>query len=93
MLTANNSYSGASMTVSAGTLVVSGSIRQFGCNPNGGAMLAGSSVVGAITINPGGVFTAGANGTRGTMTVAGKPGPLRRRIERMRGANSSTRPG
>ena len=65
VLTANNSYSGASMTVSAGTLGAARSVNSA-VTVNSGAMLAGTSIVGAITINPGGIFAPGATGTPDT---------------------------
>jgi hypothetical protein len=43
---------------------------------NSSAMLTGTSVVGAITINPVDIFTPGATGTPDTPTVARKPGPI-----------------
>jgi autotransporter-associated beta strand protein len=90
VLTANNSYSGASMTVSAGTLVVSGSIRQFGCNPQQRRHACRQQRGGRDYDQPRRHFHAGRDRHPGTITVAGKPRPLRRRVERMRGANSST---
>ena len=68
VLTANNTYSGAT-TVNAGTLFVNGSIANSAVTVNSGATLAGIGTVGATTINSGGIFAPGTS--PGTMTVQG----------------------
>jgi uncharacterized protein with beta-barrel porin domain len=68
--TAANTYSGAT-TVSAGTLVVNGSIANSAVTVASGATLAGTGTVGATTINPGGIFAPGAAGTPASMTIRG----------------------
>ena len=70
VLTANNTYSGPT-TVSAGTLIVNGSIANSAVTVNPGAVLAGTGAVGAITITSGATFAPGAAATTGAMTVAG----------------------
>jgi autotransporter-associated beta strand protein len=70
VLTAANTYSGPT-TVSAGALVVNGSIANSAVTVGNGAMLAGTGTVGATTINAGGIFAPGASGTSGTMTIRG----------------------
>jgi autotransporter-associated beta strand protein len=50
ILTANNTYTG-STTVSAGTLIVNGSIDNSAVTVMSGAMLAGTGAVGATTIS------------------------------------------
>jgi autotransporter-associated beta strand protein/T5SS/PEP-CTERM-associated repeat protein len=68
MLTANNSYSGAT-TIDGGTLIVNGSIANSPVTVNAGGTLAGTGTVGTTTINSGGTFAPG--NSPGTMTVAG----------------------
>ena len=53
-----NSYSGPT-TVSAGALVVNGSIANSAVTVNAGALLAGTGTVGATTITSGGTFAPG----------------------------------
>jgi outer membrane autotransporter protein len=69
-LTANNSYSGPT-TISAGTLIVNGSIANSAVTVNPGATLAGTGTVGAITINSGATFAPGQAGIPGAMRIAG----------------------
>jgi autotransporter-associated beta strand protein/T5SS/PEP-CTERM-associated repeat protein len=68
VLTANNSYSGAT-TIDGGTLRVNGSIANSPVTVNAGGTLAGAGTVGPTTINGGGTFAPG--NSPGTMTVAG----------------------
>jgi len=68
VLTANNSYSGAT-TIDGGTLIVNGSIANSPVTVNAGGTLAGTGTVGTTTINGGGTFAPG--NSPGTMTVAG----------------------
>jgi autotransporter-associated beta strand protein/T5SS/PEP-CTERM-associated repeat protein len=70
VLTANNTYSGPT-TISAGTLIVNGSIANSAVTVNPGATLAGTGAVGAITVTSGATFAPGAAVTSGAMTVAG----------------------
>ena len=69
MLTANNSYSGAT-TVAAGALIVNGSIASSSLTTvNSGAALFGTGTVGSTVVNAGGFLVPG--NSPGTMTVAG----------------------
>jgi outer membrane autotransporter protein len=68
ILAAANTYTGPT-TVSAGTLVVNGSIASSAVTVNSGATLSGTGTVGGLTINSGGTFAPG--NSPGTMTVAG----------------------
>jgi autotransporter-associated beta strand protein/T5SS/PEP-CTERM-associated repeat protein len=68
VLTANNSYSGAT-TIDGGTLRVNGAIANSPVTVNAGGTLAGTGTVGPTTINGGGAFAPG--NSPGTMTVAG----------------------
>jgi autotransporter-associated beta strand protein len=69
VLTANNSYSGAT-TVAAGALIVNGSIASSSLTTvNSGAALFGTGTVGSTVINSGGFLVPG--NSPGTMTVAG----------------------
>jgi autotransporter-associated beta strand protein len=70
VLTAANTYSGAT-TITAGILMVNGSIANSAVTVNSGAILTGIGTVGATTINGGGTFAPGPAGTPGTMTVQG----------------------
>jgi outer membrane autotransporter protein len=70
ILAAANTYTGPT-TVSAGTLVVNGSIASSAVTVSAGAMLTGIGTVGATTIRSGGIFAPGPVGTPGSMTVAG----------------------
>jgi autotransporter-associated beta strand protein/T5SS/PEP-CTERM-associated repeat protein len=70
VLTATNTYSGPT-TISAGTLVVNGSIANSAVTVNAGALLAGSGIVGATTILSGGMFSPGPVGSPGSITIAG----------------------
>jgi autotransporter-associated beta strand protein len=70
VLTANNTYSGPT-TVSAGTLVVNGSIANSAVTVNSGATLAGSGVAGAVIVNSGGTLAPGPTASPGAMTVLG----------------------
>ena len=71
VLTAASTYSGPT-TISAGTLVVNGSIANSAVTVNAGALLAGSGTVGATTILSGGMFSPGPAGSPpGSTTVAG----------------------
>src|SRR5262249_46633896 len=58
-------------TVSAGALVVNGSIANSAVTVNAGALLAGSGTVGATTITSGGTFAPGSGTPGSSMTVAG----------------------
>lgn len=60
-----NTYSGAT-TVSAGTLLINGSIASSATTVNGG-LLGGSGTTGAVTVNSGG--TIGAGNSIGTLTT------------------------
>jgi fibronectin-binding autotransporter adhesin len=68
ILAAANTYTGPT-TVSAGTLVVNGSIASSAVTVNSGATLSGTGTVGGLTINSGGTFAP--SNSPGTMTVAG----------------------
>src|SRR6516165_8252532 len=68
ILAAANTYTGPT-TVSAGTLVVNGSIASSAVTVNSGATLSGTGTVGGLTINSGGTFAP--SNSLGTMTVAG----------------------
>ena len=68
-LTAASSYSGAT-TVSAGTLVVNGSIADSAVGVQTGATLAGTGTVGATTVLAGGTIAPGNNAI-GTLHVNG----------------------
>jgi len=70
ILAAANTYTGPT-TVSAGTLVVNGSIASSAVRVNAGAILTGTGTAGATTIMSGGIFAPGPVGTPGSMTVAG----------------------
>ena len=70
VLTATNTYSGPT-TISAGTLVVNGSIANSAVTVSAGALLAGSGIVGATTILSGGMFSPGPVGSPGSITIAG----------------------
>jgi autotransporter-associated beta strand protein/T5SS/PEP-CTERM-associated repeat protein len=70
VLTAANTYTGAT-TVSAGALVVNGSIANSAVTVNPGALLAGTGTVGATTIASGGTFAPGSGAPGSSMTVAG----------------------
>ena len=63
-----NTYTGAT-AVTAGTLIVNGSIANSAVTVNSGATLAGTGTVGATTIQSGGTFAPG--NSPGTMTVGG----------------------
>ena len=63
-----NTYTGAT-AVTAGTLIVNGSIANSAVTVNSGATLAGTGTVGATTIQNGGTFAPG--NSPGTMTVGG----------------------
>jgi autotransporter-associated beta strand protein len=66
-----NAYTG-STTVSAGELIVNGSIALSSLTTvNSGAALSGSGTVGPTAINTGGFLVPGPVGTPGSMTVAG----------------------
>jgi autotransporter-associated beta strand protein len=66
-----NTYTGPT-TVSAGVLIVNGSIASSSLTTvNGGAALIGSGTVGSTVVNAGGFLVPGPVGTPGTMTVAG----------------------
>jgi autotransporter-associated beta strand protein len=68
ILAAANTYTGPT-TVSAGTLVVNGSIASSAVTVNSGATLSGTGTVGGLTINSGATFAPG--NSPGTMTVQG----------------------
>src|SRR5262245_13898340 len=70
VLTAVNTYTGPT-TISAGALIVNGSIANSAVTVNSGATLAGSGTVGATTVNSGGVFAPGPTSGTGSMTVQG----------------------
>jgi autotransporter-associated beta strand protein/T5SS/PEP-CTERM-associated repeat protein len=70
VLAANNTYSGPT-TVSAGTLIVNGSIANSAVTVNSGATLAGSGVAGAVIVNSGGTLAPGPTASPGAMTVLG----------------------
>ena len=71
ILTANNTYTGAT-TINGGGLVVNGSIASSNLTTvNSGAALLGSGIVGSTLINTGGFLVPGPVGTPGSMTVAG----------------------
>ena len=71
ILTANNTYAGAT-TINGGGLIVNGSIASSSLTTvNSGATLGGSGTVGTTMINAGGTFAPGPSGTPGSMTVAG----------------------
>ena len=70
VLTAPNTYTGPT-TISAGTLVVNGSIANSAVTVNAGALLTGTGTVGATTINAGGAFAPGSGALGSSMTVAG----------------------
>jgi autotransporter-associated beta strand protein len=70
MLTATNSYTGPT-TISAGALIVNGSIANSAVTVNPGALLAGTGTVGTTNIASGGMFAPGPVTTTGTMRVAG----------------------
>jgi len=70
VLTGNNTYSGPTM-VTAGALIVNGSIANSAVTVNSGALLAGIGTAGPTTINSGGIFAPGPTGTPGAMRVAG----------------------
>jgi autotransporter-associated beta strand protein len=70
VLTAANTYTGPT-TISAGTLLVNGSIASSAVTVNSGALLAGPGTVGSTTINNGGMFAPGPTSTPGSMTVQG----------------------
>jgi autotransporter-associated beta strand protein len=63
-----NTYTGAT-AVTAGTLIVNGSIANSAVTVSAGATLAGTGTVGATTIQSGGTFAPG--NSPGTMTVGG----------------------
>jgi len=69
-LSANSTYTGPT-TVSAGTLVVNGSIANSAVTVDAGAALTGTGTVGATTIRSGGIFAPGSVGMPGPMTVFG----------------------
>jgi autotransporter-associated beta strand protein len=70
ILTAANTYTGPT-TISAGTLIVNGSIASSAVTVNAGATLAGTGTVGATTILSGGTFAPGSGTPGSSMTVAG----------------------
>jgi T5SS/PEP-CTERM-associated repeat protein/autotransporter-associated beta strand protein len=71
ILTANNTYAGAT-TINGGGLIVNGSIASSSLTTvNSGAALLGSGTVGSTVINAGGFLVPGPVGTPGTMTVTG----------------------
>jgi autotransporter-associated beta strand protein/T5SS/PEP-CTERM-associated repeat protein len=70
VLTAANTYSGPT-TVSAGALVVNGSIANSAVTVNAGALLAGTGTVGATTIASGATFAPGSGTPGSSMTVSG----------------------
>jgi autotransporter-associated beta strand protein/T5SS/PEP-CTERM-associated repeat protein len=70
VLAAANTYSGPT-TVSAGALVVNGSIANSAVRVNAGALLAGTGTVGATTIASGGTFAPGSGTPGSSLTVAG----------------------
>jgi fibronectin-binding autotransporter adhesin len=69
-LTGAGSYTGPT-TVSAGALVVNGSIANSSVTVNAGALLAGTGIVGATTIAGGATFAPGSGIPGSSMTVAG----------------------
>jgi len=69
-LSANSTYTGLT-TLSAGTLVVNGSIANSAVTVSAGAALTGTGTVGATTIRGGGIFAPGSVGMPGPMTVFG----------------------
>src|SRR5215472_9445226 len=69
-LSDNSTYTGPT-TVSAGTLVVNGSIANSAVTVGAGAALTGTGTVGATTIRSGGIFAPGSVGMPGPITVAG----------------------
>src|SRR5215471_15739626 len=69
-LSANSTYTGPT-TVSAGTLVVNGSIANSAVTVDAGAALTGTGTVGATTIRSGGIFAPGSVGMPGPMMVFG----------------------
>jgi len=70
LLTGLSSYRGPT-TVSAGALVVNGSIAGSAVTVNAGALLTGTGTVGATTIAGGGTFAPGSGVPGSSMTVAG----------------------
>jgi fibronectin-binding autotransporter adhesin len=70
VLSATNSYTGPT-TVSAGALIVNGSMANSAVTVNPGALLAGTGTVGATTVAGGGMFAPGPLTTTGSMRVAG----------------------
>jgi len=70
VLSGASSYTGPT-TVSAGTLVVDGSIANSAVTVNAGALLAGIGTVGATTIATGATFAPGSGVPGSSMTVSG----------------------
>jgi autotransporter-associated beta strand protein/T5SS/PEP-CTERM-associated repeat protein len=70
VLTAANTYTGPT-TISAGTLVVNGSIANSAVTVNNGGILAGTGTVGVTAIDAGGTFAPGSGTPGSSMTVAG----------------------
>ena len=70
VLTANNTYSGATMD-NRGILTVDGSIKASAVTVGSGAELAGTGTVGTLTAASGSMLAPGTNGTVGTLSVNG----------------------
>ena len=71
ILTANNTYAGAT-TINGGGLIVNGSIASSALTTvNSGGLLGGVGTVGNTQINAGGTFAPGPQNASGSMTVAG----------------------
>ncbi len=70
ILTANNTYAGAT-NINGGALIVNGSIASSALTTVNGGLLGGSGAVGNTLVNAGGTFAPGPQNAPGAMTVAG----------------------
>ncbi|MGZ3327196.1 MAG: autotransporter outer membrane beta-barrel domain-containing protein [Xanthobacteraceae bacterium] len=69
-LTGTNTYTGPT-TINGGTLLVNGSIAPSAAFVNSGGTLAGTGMVGNVTVHAGGILAPGPAGAPGSLAVSG----------------------